>query len=148
MELIDRSIAFAINAHHGQINNHNGEVYLLHVQRVACAVRDAGHPEKFISAAWLHDTIEDSEINLGALQGAIRDNDVVAAVVALTHENNEPYVDYINRVVQNNIARVVKLHDLHDNFRRNHTIQDEATKARLAKKYSEALDILTGVGIR
>lgn len=148
MELVDRSIAFAIEAHNGQVNQHNGEVYLLHVQRVANAVRDAGHGIKYISAAWLHDSIEDGDFSLGSLQAAIRDDDVVAAVLSLTHEDNEPYEDYIARLIGNNIARVVKLHDVHDNFRRNHTIEDEAKRLRLAKKYSKALDMLTGVGIR
>ena len=146
MNFVDQASALALQYHNGQINQHNGEAYILHVQRVAIAVRDHKHPELFQAAAWLHDTLEDTELTLGALQAAIpKADELYEAVLALTHNPGESYSDYCLRASLNRIARVVKRHDITDNFRRNHLIESEETRLRMAKKYSKGLDILSGV---
>lgn len=145
MNLVDNAMTLAITYHNGHINKHNGEPYMLHLQRVYISVREAFYPEIFQAAAWLHDALEDTEMDLGILQGAMRGNyELHEAILALTHNKGEGYGDYCNRVKLNRVARVVKRFDLLDNFRRNHLIESEETRLRMAKKYSLGLDILSG----
>lgn len=146
MNLVDSAIATAIKAHNGHVNQHNGEPYMLHLQRVYISVREAGYPEIFQAAAWLHDSLEDTELNLEALQGAIpKADELYEAVLALTHNPGESYADYCRRAKLNRVARIVKRYDLLDNFRRNHLIESEETRLRMAKKYSLGLDILENI---
>ena len=145
MDVVDTALQLAITFHNGEVNTHNGEPYMLHLQRVYIAVREAGYSEKYQAVAWLHDSLEDTELDLEALQGAMRGNeDVVSSVLAITHNPKESYDDYVRRARLDPMARVVKRYDLLDNFRRNHLIEDEATRLRMAKKYSSGLDILIG----
>lgn len=58
--------AFAIVAHEAceQKRKYSGEPYWYHPERVAASVRQHGMNEKCISAAWLHDVVEDTPITL------------------------------------------------------------------------------------
>jgi (p)ppGpp synthase/HD superfamily hydrolase len=140
--VVDRAIEFAIRYQHKQVNQHNGEPYLLHCQRVARSVRHAGPVAE--ATGWLHDVVEDTDVTLGELLASFADYpQIVKAVSLLTHAENEPYSDYIKGMLDDGLACIVKLADIQDNFRRNHLIEDDATRLRMAKKYSSALDMLS-----
>lgn len=64
-------------------------------------------------AAWLHDVVEDSDTVLADLDFS---DEVVLAVDALTRRKSEPYRDYMRRCAGNEIASVVKRHDLQSNI--------------------------------
>lgn len=76
--------------------------------------------EKFMKckyAALLHDIFEDtdtSEDEVRTLDGV--DDEVIEAVKCLTRSKDETYMEYIERVSKNPIAKVVKLADLKDNM--------------------------------
>ena len=70
-------------------------------------------------AAVLHDVIEDTEVGPGRLREADLPEDVVAAVVALTHRPDESYEQFIEKVACDGLAREVKLADLADNLANN-----------------------------
>lgn len=147
MTLVDQAMLTAIRGHHGQVNHHDGEPYLMHVARVYVATRDAGLSDTHQAVAWLHDILEDTPVTISDLRAEFPthgSNSVVVAVVALTKVKGESNEDYYTRVATNEIARAVKLHDLHDNFGRNHLIADEATRLRMAYKYSLGISMLTG----
>ena len=78
-------------------------------------------------AAVLHDAVEDTNLELRDLVEAGYQTDVVTAVDSLTRRVSEPYEDYIERVVENEVARRVKVADLRENRR---TTSDCAGGAR------------------
>lgn len=137
-------MAVALRAHNGQVNKHDGEPYILHVHRVAMNMRDAGYDERHVAVAWLHDVIEDTPVTVEELHEIFPDDpDIVADVVALTKVKGESTVDYLKRLRKRVRASRVKLFgDKKDNFRRNHLIKDEATRLRMATKYSLTEDML------
>lgn len=64
----------------------------------------------------LHDLLEDCpDWTEGALR-TLFDKELVDAIVVLTKAKGEDYDDYIGRVVENPIARIVKIVDLEDNM--------------------------------
>jgi len=147
MNLVDRARQLAIAAHHGDTNQHDGEPYLLHLDRVFCLIRDEGGSTVEQAIAWLHDSYEDGKISLQTIRVALGDDIeadmVVAGVDAISKRKGETLEDYYHRCKANANARFVKLRgDMVDNFSRNHKITDEATKLRMASKYSLGMSIL------
>lgn len=61
-DLILRAARFAADAHRGQTRKNSETPYIVHPGRVAMAatLHPAGTPE-LVAAAWLHDTLEDTE---------------------------------------------------------------------------------------
>ena len=137
---LDNAIILAVQAHSGQVDK-AGAPYILHPLRVMLAcVTEA---EKI--AAVLHDTVEDTGLELGLIRhrfGAA----VANAVDALTKRAGESYTSFIRRCALDPIARKVKLADLNDNMRlerlgREPTIED----LRRHDKYGEAKNHLLQV---
>lgn len=137
MSTLDKAIRIAAQAHEGQLDRY-GEPYILHPFRVMSRV----HSEDEKMAAILHDVIEDSDWTLEALSNEDFSAIVLKAVDDLTRRDGEDYMDYINRLKSNPIARRVKLADLEDNMdlRRLNTISKKDVE-RLAR-YHEAWIIL------
>ena len=59
--MIDRAIAFATRAHEGQVRKGTMRPYIVHPLEVGRIVSLMTDDEEIISAAILHDTIEDCE---------------------------------------------------------------------------------------
>jgi hypothetical protein len=72
--------------------------------------------------AVLHDVIEDTPVTADELLRAGFGEQVVAAVLCVTHRKGESYADYVVRCKADDIARRVKLADLADNTRLDRTI--------------------------
>lgn len=138
---VDLAMAVALEYHNGQTNKHDGEAYITHVHRVAMHVRDRGLDETHQAVAWLHDTLEDTELTPGTLNAAFPPV-VVSAVLALTKVPGVDNATYYNNLLKNPIAARVKISDIIDNFSRNHKITDDTARLRMAAKYSLGLDIL------
>jgi (p)ppGpp synthase/HD superfamily hydrolase len=100
----------ATRAHHGQ-QRKDGAPYIIHPAAVAAAV-----PDELKPIAWLHDVVEDSAITLDDLSAAGLPDYVVAAVGALTKQDQEDYGRYLERVCANEHARVVKIADVTHNL--------------------------------
>ncbi len=153
MKFTDIAIRIALEAHGGTINKHDGELYILHVHRVASNFNPVTEPLKY-ATAWLHDVVEDTEVTPwdieGALFGAEDLSDlrngaagfVRAAVDLLTKDGRLSNDEYYEQLRPNPIARAVKIADIHDNFGRNHLIEDEETRLRLGLKYSKGIATL------
>lgn len=59
------TFAYAAHAATGQLRKYTGEPYFVHVEAVARLVADIpGTTDEMIAAAYLHDTIEDTEVTL------------------------------------------------------------------------------------
>jgi (p)ppGpp synthase/HD superfamily hydrolase len=138
--LIDRARLIAEKAHRDQVDK-AGRPYIEHVARVADRVD--GGIEKAV--AWLHDVLEDTLLEAPDLRYKGMPEEVVQAVLAITHRPHEPRVDYYARVKADRYALVVKLADVADNSDPDRLAWlDVATRDRLAAKYATAREILEG----
>ncbi len=115
MSTLERAIALAATAHAGQ-RDKAGAPYIFHPLRMMLKMKT---PEAQMASV-LHDVVEDCGITPAILLAEGFSSEVVEAVGALTKRIvdgvEEPYEDFIRRVVQNPIARLVKLADLEDNM--------------------------------
>lgn len=109
--LLERAILLAVQNHAGQVDR-AGVPYILHPIRVMLA---GNTPETQIIGA-LHDLLEDTALTSEMLTEAGFPLDIVDAVIALTKREQESYEDFIERTIQNPLARKVKLNDLRDNL--------------------------------
>lgn len=91
--------------------------------------------------AILHDVLEDSSWGPTQLLANGIPKEVVDAVIALTKLNSETYMEYIDRLSENELARKVKIADLNDNIARSHNL-DSNTKKYLLGKYLKAYNKL------
>jgi hypothetical protein len=111
---------FALEKHRSQ-SRASGAPYLEHLERVARRLQSAGfHDEAIISAALLHDTMEDTETTEQELQEHFG-RDVTALVVSLTLKPNVPFDEqasgYYYRIVKAGLPSVaIKLADIADNL--------------------------------
>lgn len=146
MGLADRAMDIAFDVHFDHRNKHDGEVYLRHLHRVYLDVKNRGLDDVHQAVAWLHDSVEDwpDRISIGDIIEAFPAfPEIAAAVQAISKVKGESNLAYYNRLILTPIAARVKVSDLHDNFRRNHLITDDATRARMAAKYSLGQDVLS-----
>ena len=135
--LINEAMKIAYKAHHGQVDK-GGIPYIFHPYHLAEQMPD----EYTTCVALLHDVVEDTDVTLDMLK-KIFPPEVIEAVSVMTHRKNEPYLDYVQRVNSNPIAKIVKLADLHhkcDQTRLENA--DEATLAYFQEKYRKAFEIL------
>jgi hypothetical protein len=128
--LIAKTKAIATLAHMGQ-KRRGGIPYITHPLRVAKNVEDRLKP-----LANLHDVPEDNKaFSIEVLKDLGVPDSVLVPLKLLTHDDNEPYLDYIKRIKTNPDAFKVKLADIEDNMNDN-------PSERQVKKYREALNIL------
>ena len=131
------AMRLAYSAHHGQ-SDRSGVPYIFHPLHLA----EQMHTESEIVAALLHDVVEDTSVSLADLEKAGFSPEVIDAVRLLTHDKCVPYMDYINALKENPIARAVKLADLkHNSDLARLKDHSEKTRERL-EKYAAALEIL------
>ena len=128
-------IAYA--AHHGQVDK-GGIPYIFHPIHLAEQMQD----EYTTCVALLHDVVEDTDVTLEEL-AKVFPPEVVEAVRTMTHDKDEPYLDYVRRVKENPIAKAVKLADLRHNSDESRTPNiDEAKRTYFREKYRKAFAIL------
>ncbi len=111
MNLIEKSLEIALEAYSGQYDK-AGKIYILHPLRIMSKMKT----EEEMSAALLHDVIEDSRITAeDLLKHGIPEN-IVEAVQYLTKKNGESYDAFIERVLLNKLATKIKKADIEDNI--------------------------------
>ena len=73
--------------------------------------------QKAYIVALLHDTLEDTDATEQDLRDLGCDDEIINAVIAITRRKDEQYYfDFIERVKQNDIAKLVKIKDLENNM--------------------------------
>lgn len=124
-------------AHQGQFRRDGVTPYIEHPEAVASAFEEGSLEWE---AAFVHDVLEDSDWTADQLREHL-DDFVVDAVVLLTHrEKNEPYLNYIRRILNTEglaaqIALRVKLADMGAN------LADDPSD-RQKEKYGQALQLI------
>lgn len=148
-ELFDKAMDICIQVHSGQLDL-AGFDYTEHPIRVSSKALKYNFEYilskpmrlKVIIASLLHDIIEDSLIRPEQLE-EIFGKDIADAVVSVSRNDNEDYMDYINRAAENPIGRWVKYFDLKDNldisrFVRNPNYEFTDKDLRRLNKYAKA----------
>lgn len=135
-------IALAHELHAGQLDK-SGRPYISHPERVADMVRHSGGIWAQEQAAWLHDSIEDTDATAEFLRGRGVAGIVVEMVEVLTHPKGEPNWKYWDRIRMNEPCRLIKLCDIYDNLSPARSCYlDQETQTRLIIKYADALAAL------
>jgi (p)ppGpp synthase/HD superfamily hydrolase len=120
----------ARQAHAGQFRLDGVTRYITHPEAVAASVTS----DEAKAVAWLHDTLEDTGLDIHHMNEAGISDDVIDAVLTITHHDQD-YLEYIQRVASNPLAREVKLADI------QHNLSDSPTEKQ-REKYAAALAIL------
>jgi len=126
MTIVERARVFATAAHTaiGQVRKYTFEPYIVHPAEVASIVRSVPHTDEMVAAAWLHDTVEDTDVTIELIRAEFGDK--VAELVGWLTDVSRP--EDGNRAVRKAIdrehsasapaeAQTVKLADLIANTR-------------------------------
>ena len=134
MSIIEKSLAIALEAHTGQVDKAN-QPYILHPIRVMNKMNN----EIEMSAAILHDVVEDSSLSFEQLQEKGISKEVVEILRHLTKSRKESYDEFIERVMKNKVAVKVKIEDIKDNMDINRLPNVTEVDLNRLQKYHRAL---------
>lgn len=134
-KMVDLCLEIAVKAHARQADL-DGNPVILHPLTVGLA----GKTPEEQCAGFLHDVVEDTDYTFDDLLEMGVSAEIVEALRLLTHDKNEPYLDYVRRIAEsgNALALAVKLNDLHHNLERGRRMGYQ----RLVDKHESALAIL------
>ena len=130
MEKYVKCLEIAIVAHKDQ-KRRSGKPFIEHPMAVSSQFYD----EMMKSIAILHDVIEDTNLTDDKLLVIGVDKEVVDVVMILTKRQDEPYKDYIMRIIKNEKAILIKIEDLKHNL-------SDLQKGTMKDKYELALYVL------
>lgn len=139
-DLLEKAIAIAVGAHHGQ-RDRNGVPYVLHPLRVMARVDT--DTEKII--AILHDVVEDTDWTFEQLAKEGFPNEIIEPLKCVTKKEGEQYEDFVKRSASNELARRVKLADLEDNMDARRLSDLTEKDVERLKKYVRAWRFLKGL---
>ena len=122
----------ATAAHEGQYRRDGTTPYIEHPRKVASLVGDDIDAQ---AAAWLHDVVEDSIIELNQLYAQKIPTKVIDAVFRLTKVASESYEAYLEGVTTSPLAIKVKVADMVAN------LTDSPTEKQITK-YAAALQYI------
>ena len=126
----------ATRTHEGQFRRDGITPYIVHPQGVVDILREWGYDDEFLVVGYLHDTLEEG-LTLNELKSHHEFSaEIIDAVIAITKTRRESYDEYLNRVVANNIAKIVKLADI------KHNLCDRPTFKQI-EKYKKAVQFIT-----
>lgn len=109
--MLGKAISVATVAHDKQFDR-AGMPYILHPLHVMSFFMD---DYELAAIAVLHDAVEDSVLSLEALRVMGMSGRVLAGVDFLTHRDGIKYEDYIDRIIGNDDAVLVKIRDIEHN---------------------------------
>lgn len=106
--MIEEALVFATEKHAGQ-KRKDGTPYIYHPIAVAMLVKLAGYDERYQTTALLHDVLEDTDATLEEV--ARFGDDILQAVQLLTKQENYNEAEYVDAILKNEMATVVKSAD-------------------------------------
>ena len=133
-----KALKLCFEAHKDQVDK-SGMPYVFHPFHLAEQMSD----ERSTIVALLHDVIEDTEYTFEDFRKMGFEDEVIEALVLMTHDDSVPYMTYVAAIKQNPIAKAVKLADLEHNsdLSRLDIIDEKALKRK--EKYATAIELLT-----
>ncbi len=137
-EKLKQAETYAEKKHNGQFDK-AGIPYIEHPKRVASMVDE----EDAKIVALLHDTVEDTSATVEEIRSMFGDR-IADAVACLTHDKSVPYMDYLAKIKENDLARKVKLADLKHNMDLSRIPNaTDVDVQRVNKKYLPAFKMLS-----
>lgn len=137
--MVDVAHSIAIVAHHGQ-KDRAGRDYYHHPALLAEAMQT--DEEKVV--ALLHDVLEDSNWTAEKLAERGIPESAIEAVKLLTHDPSVPYMEYVQAIKDNQVAKKVKIADLKHNLNLNRLPEITEKDIERCRKYLDALQYLIG----
>lgn len=135
--LTNLAMQIAYQAHHGQVDK-GGIPYIFHPYHLAEQMAD----EYTTCIALLHDVIEDTDVTREYLAERFP-REIMDALDLLTHKKEVPYLEYVERIKTNPLAKAVKLADLtHNSDKTRLPENDPSVQRRWDEKYRAAFKIL------
>ena len=138
-DLTKKALKISFEAHKDQVDK-CGIPYVYHPFHIAEQMTD----EITTCVALLHDIIEDTNTTMDNLRKAGFPDEVLEALELLTHKDNEPYYDYVNRLKDNPVSKAVKLADLSHNMDLSRFDNLSARDYERKRKYERAVMLLKG----
>jgi (p)ppGpp synthase/HD superfamily hydrolase len=136
-QTLERAIAIAAAAHEGQVDK-GGAPYILHPLKVMLRVNTL--EERIVAV--LHDVVEDCGISFDDLRNEGFSETVLMAIASVTKVPDESYEEFVERVAQNPIGRVVKLADLEENSDLSRIARPSWEDLERVEKYRRAIGVL------
>jgi (p)ppGpp synthase/HD superfamily hydrolase len=136
-DLTKKALKLCFEAHKEQTDK-SGMPYVFHPFHLAEQMVD----EATTVVALLHDVVEDTELTFEDLEKQGFNDEIIKALMLLTHEKSVPYMEYVGEIKKNKIATKVKLADLKHNsdLSRLSVIDEKALKRK--EKYEKAIKFL------
>lgn len=134
-EMTNKAMKLAYEAHHGQVDK-SGLPYIFHPFHLA----EQMETEETVTVALLHDVAEDTDYTLEYLRKMGFPKSVTDAL--MTHDPAVPYLDYVEKLKSNPIARDVKLINLTHNSDVSRLRIVTETDLERVEKYRKAITIL------
>ena len=132
------AINLMCEAHEGVMDK-SGIPYIFHPYHVA----EQMQTEDTVIAALLHDVLEDTDITEDDMRKRGISENIIEALKLLNHQHGVPYMEYIQAVKQNEIAKAVKIADITHNL--DTTRMPNGVPEKLERKrptYEKALEFL------
>ena len=137
-DAVKRALCIAYEAHSGQTDK-AGYPYIFHPYHLAEQFED----EDSVIVALLHDVVEDTDLTIEDLRKQGFSERVLAALSLLTHQKGVPYLEYVQRIGEDPLARRVKIADLRHNCDVTRGANSEHFQKKRQECYYPALALLT-----
>ena len=102
MNLYEKALKIAIEAHNGQTRKHDGSAYVAHPIMVSRIIEVAGYAEASVVAGLVHDVLEDTTVSEGELRDELGD-EVVDIVLAVSEDKTLDWEErkeaYVRQVI-------------------------------------------------
>jgi guanosine-3',5'-bis(diphosphate) 3'-pyrophosphohydrolase len=141
----EKAATLARIAHKDQ--RYSDKPYFAHLERVVNNLRKQGEAdEDAIIIAWLHDIVEDTDVELEGIRKEFGDR-VYHGVDAISRRKSqdgskESEIAYLTRVLNNQLARRVKFADAMDNLLMCRAVNCPPEKRHLHRKYMACIRVL------
>ena len=135
--LTKKALAMCFEAHRDQVDK-SGLPYVFHPFHLAEQMDD----EASVCVALLHDVMEDADYTVDDIRVLGMPAAVIEALLLLTHDASEPYLDYVARVARNPLAAKVKRADLRHNSDLSRLDEVTDLDRPRVEKYQKALAII------
>lgn len=136
-ELTKKAMKICYAAHRNQSDG-AGLPYVFHPLHLA----EQMDTEFETCTALLHDVVEDTNWTIADLEEAGFPPEVTQAVAMLTHDRDEPYMEYVLRLRDHDIARKVKISDLTHNCDYSRLNEIHSYDRKRHRKYRIAMALL------
>ncbi|MDO5096839.1 MAG: hypothetical protein Q4D65_09770 [Peptostreptococcaceae bacterium] len=142
MDRLLENAKFLIKEAHKDQKDKAGEEYTKHLETVAKSVRSKYEDKEYEICALLHDILEDTDVTVTELRKIGFTERIINTIKVLTKKKREDYMEYIQRVKKDHIARAIKKEDLKHNMDISRIENPSESDIKRVEKYKKVLKLL------